>query len=74
MVYHVTKGASGDLVCTGILNADMPLIRYSTGDRGALRAESDCLPMWSDLTIFQNNRWQSRRCSSYDGWQENWKT
>ena len=29
-------GISGDLVCTGLLNADMPLVRYRLGDRGAL--------------------------------------
>ncbi len=29
-------GAVGDLVCTGLFNADMPLIRYRVGDRGAL--------------------------------------
>lgn len=33
-------GETGDLVCTGFLNADMPLIRYRVGDRGALAAES----------------------------------
>jgi len=27
----------GDLVCTGLLNLDMPLIRYRVGDRGILR-------------------------------------
>ena len=31
----VGRGASGDLVCTGLLNVDMPLIRYRVGDRGA---------------------------------------
>lgn len=29
-------GASGDLVCTGLLNVDMPLIRYEVGDRGRI--------------------------------------
>jgi len=30
------EGVVGDLVCTGLFNADMPLIRYRVGDRGAL--------------------------------------
>jgi phenylacetate-CoA ligase len=32
----VPRGAAGDLVSTGLLNADMPLVRYRIGDRGAL--------------------------------------
>jgi phenylacetate-CoA ligase len=32
----VAPGITGDLVCTGFLNSDMPLIRYRVGDRGAL--------------------------------------
>jgi len=36
-------GQSGDLVCTGLLNSDMPLIRYRVRDRGALPArEAPC--------------------------------
>lgn len=38
-------GASGNLVCPGLLNADMPLIRYRTGDGSALAdgpATSQC--------------------------------
>ena len=31
-------GACGDLVCTGLLNVDMPLIRYKVGDRGSITA------------------------------------
>jgi len=36
----VTAGISGDLVCTGLLNEDMPLIRYRVGDRGVLQKPS----------------------------------
>jgi phenylacetate-CoA ligase len=34
----VPPGATGELVCTSLFNADMPLIRYRVGDRAA------CLP------------------------------
>lgn len=34
--HPVANGSSGDLVCTGLLNTDMPLIRYRVLDRGTL--------------------------------------
>lgn len=33
----VRQGETGELVCTGLLNADMPLIRYRIGDRATVR-------------------------------------
>ncbi len=33
-------GSAGELVCTGLLNTDMPLIRYRVGDRASLVKES----------------------------------
>jgi phenylacetate-CoA ligase len=40
----LADGTSGDLVCTGLFNVDMPLIRYKVGDRGSLNTGVDhCL-------------------------------
>lgn len=38
---HASPGTAGRLVCTGLLNTDMPLIRYDIGDRGALAAHGE---------------------------------
>lgn len=35
-------GKTGRLVCTGLLNPTMPLIRYDLGDRGFLSTETTC--------------------------------
>ncbi|MEM7344600.1 MAG: AMP-binding protein [Chloroflexota bacterium] len=47
----VPLGTSGDLVCTGLLNIDMPLIRYRIGDRGALPAEHTVCACGNQLPI-----------------------
>ncbi len=41
-VMPVFAGESGRLVATGLLNPDMPLVRYEVGDRIALSDSSDC--------------------------------
>jgi len=38
----VSRGMAGRFVCTGLLNADMPLIRFAVGDRGALAENQSC--------------------------------
>ncbi|MBX3301832.1 MAG: phenylacetate--CoA ligase family protein [Nitrospira sp.] len=47
----VPCGSSGDLVCTGLLNADMPLIRYRTGDRGVLMDSSEACQCGRTLPV-----------------------
>jgi phenylacetate-CoA ligase len=33
--HPVADGAAGDLICTGLLNVEMPLVRYRVGDRAS---------------------------------------
>jgi len=44
-------GAVGDLVCTGLFNPDMPLIRYRVGDRGALALPDERCPCGRTLPL-----------------------
>ncbi len=37
----VPFGQTGRFICTGLLNADMPLIRYEVGDHGALAPQGE---------------------------------
>lgn len=39
---RVPAGVDGRLICTGLLNRAMPLVRYEVGDRGALSPEGQC--------------------------------
>ena len=36
------QGKAGRLICTALLNPDMPLIRYENGDRGTLGSDAGC--------------------------------
>ena len=38
----VPPATIGDFICTGLLNPDMPLIRYAVGDRGAIPDAVPC--------------------------------
>jgi phenylacetate-CoA ligase len=49
----VSAGTSGDLVCTGLMNHDMPLIRYRLGDRGAI-AQGEVCPCGRTLPILRS--------------------
>lgn len=44
-------GSSGRIICTGLLNMDMPLIRYEVGDRGKLAAVSQGCPCGRTLPV-----------------------
>lgn len=52
---ELPAGMTGDFVCTGLLNQDVPLIRFRVGDRGALAssgARCECgrtLPMLREI-------------------------
>lgn len=52
---RAAAGESGRMICTGLLNADMPLIRYDAGDRAACvesKVRCECgrlLPQLHDL-------------------------
>jgi phenylacetate-CoA ligase len=47
-------GTSGELVCTGLMNADMPLIRYRTGDRGTLAGEIETCQCGRTLPVIES--------------------
>jgi len=47
----VPAGGVGEVVCTGLLNSDMPLIRYRLGDRAALAPKHTVCPCGRRLPI-----------------------
>lgn len=48
---RLPPGQVGRLVCTGLVNADMPLIRYELGDRGALAPTGERCPCGRTLPL-----------------------
>lgn len=51
---HMVEGHSGELVCTSLINSDMPLIRYRVGDRGALLANGTACSCSRTLPVFSH--------------------
>jgi phenylacetate-CoA ligase len=49
----VAGGETGRLICTGLLNPDMPLVRYETGDRGSLPEETGSCPCGRRLPLMR---------------------
>ncbi len=49
--HPAAPGVIGDLVCTSLLDADMPLIRYRLGDRAALGGEPAACPCGRSLPL-----------------------
>lgn len=50
----VPDGAMGRLVCTGLLNRTMPLIRYIVGDAGAVAPADESCPCGRTLPILRS--------------------
>jgi phenylacetate-CoA ligase len=50
----VAAGQAGRLVCTGLLNEAMPLVRYEVGDRGALDAAPGPCACGRSLPVLQS--------------------
>jgi phenylacetate-CoA ligase len=48
------EAAAGDLICTGLLNADMPLIRYRVGDRGIMDGSSKLCSCGRSLPVLSS--------------------
>lgn len=48
------QGQAGRIICTGLLNTDMPLIRYEVGDRGFLGQQNGKCLCGRTLPVLQN--------------------
>jgi phenylacetate-CoA ligase len=47
-------GVSGELICTGLMNVDMPLIRYRTGDCGTLSSDHETCQCGRGLPVIES--------------------
>lgn len=48
---HIELRDAGEMVCTGLLNPDMPLIRYRVGDRGQPPVQTGSCPCGRNLPV-----------------------